>query len=254
MISKPWIMGITLGSVTSLSLAGSMGEQLPRFNGFWGGVGGSYTYSTLNGKTNITQIDTAPSSATYILSNNILNHMAPMIDAGYFFSPIADWYVGPKFLYQYIGQEQFDQTWTGTYQDGSYQSAGLRTKSIQNFSLLLNFGYQMNEWLPYLAVGPGWAEVSVNLNGSVLPATSLIFTPVNISHKKTIIGGAAQVGFEYQLPKRFMVDISYNFLATPTTAVSTLVFPASNTRYANFNQSVNVVEQGINITLNKYFG
>lgn len=246
-------MLILLMVASSLATAGTMGENTTTFAGPWGGVGGSYTYSTLNGQTNIIQVSSAPSSAVYLLSSNILNHMAPVVDAGYYFPIGSEWVVGPKFLYKYIGQEQFDQTWSGTFQDGSYQSAGLRTKSIQNFNLLLSGGYQFNQWLLYAGAGPGWGNVRVDLNGSLLPASSVVFTPVNVSQSKTIIGGAGQVGFEYMLSKRFMVDISYNFLATPRTAVPALKFNSTGGRYSSFSQSLSVLEQGINITLNKYF-
>lgn len=74
-----------------------------------------------------------------------------------------------------------------------------------------------------------------------------------MSQSKTIIGGAGQVGFEYMLPYRFMVDISYNFLATPKTSIPNIVFQAGSNNYSKFGQDLSVVEQGINITVNKYF-
>ena len=239
--------------ISSICAAGSMGELMPSFAGAWGGVGGSYTYSTLSGRTNITQVNGAPSPSQYLLSQNLLSHMAPVVDAGYYFLVNSEWLVGPKFLYKYIGQEQFDQSWSGTYQDGSYQTAGLRTQSVQNFNLFLSGGYQFNQWLMYAGVGPGWGNVKLDLNGDVLPASSLVFTQVNISQSKTMIGGSGQLGFEYMLPKGFMVDFSYNFLATPTTSIPTIFFNATNNNYASFKQSVSVVEQGLNISLNKYF-
>lgn len=251
-MSKRWIISLFI-SASSLSMAGTMGDHVSSFAGFWGGVGGSYTYSTLNGETNILQVSSAPSSAEFLLSSSILNHMAPIVDAGYYLPINSEWVIGPKFYYKYIGQEQFDQTWSGTYQDGSYQSAGIRTKSIQDFNLLLSGGYQFNQWLLYAGTGPGWADIRVSLNGSILPASSTVFTAVNTSQSKTMIGGAGQVGFEYMLPMRFMVDISYNFLATPQTTLPALIFNSTGGNYASFSQSVSVVEQGINITLNKYF-
>ena len=249
---KQWIGGALIG-LSGVNFAGTIGKATDSFTGFWVGGGGSYTYSTVNGKTNIVQVNSAPSSAQYLLSSNILNHMAPIVNAGYYFPIQSDWFIGPKFLYKYIGQQQFDQTWSGTYQDGSYQSAGIRTKSIQNFSALLSAGLEFNQWLMYAGAGPGFANVQVELNGSYLPATSLVFTPINTKSSTTIVGGAAQVGFEYMLPKRFIVDISYNFIATPTASVPKIVFPAANGRYSSFAQNVNIVEQGINITLSKYF-
>lgn len=240
---------------SSACFAGGMGDTASDlYRGFWLGVGGSYNYSTLSGQTNITQVSSTPSSAEYILSDNLTNHMAPVANAGYYFALPDQWYVGPKFIYKYVGQEEFDQTWSSTFTDGSYQTAGLRTKFIQDFYLMASGAYAFGPWLMYAGVGPGWATVEVNLNGDLLPPNSLSFLPENISQTKTIVGGAAQVGFEYSLPNRFMIDISYSFLATPKTCIPPLNFTTTtNIGFTSFKQSVSVVEQGINITLNKYF-
>ncbi len=180
--------------------------------------------------------------------------MAPVVNAGYYFGLPDNWYVGAKFLYKYIGQEQFDQSWSTTFTDGSYQTAGLRTKFVQDFYLIFSGAYQFGQWLLYAGAGPSWATVTVNLNGDVLPPSSLTFIPENLSQSKTILGGAAQIGFEYMLPHRFMVDISYAFLATPKVAIPAINFnTTTNIGFTGFSQSVSVVEQGINITINKYF-
>ena len=180
--------------------------------------------------------------------------MSPIIDAGYYFQLPDHWYVGAKFLYKYIAQEQYDQSFSTTFTDGSYQTAGLRTKLIEDFYLLCSGGYQFGPWLVHGGVGPGWATVQDNLNGDVLPPSSLTFIPGNMSKSKTILGGAGQVGVEYMLPNRFTIDISYGFLATPTKALPDINFSTTtNVGYTRFSQNVNVVEQGINITLNKYF-
>lgn len=239
----------------SSSIAGTMGDiSKSSYQGFWVGVGGSYDYSTLSGSTNINQVSSTPSSAVYLISDNLTTHMAPVVNAGYYFGLPDDWYVGAKFIYKYIAQQQFDQSYSTTFTDGSYQTAGLRTKFIQDFYFLASGAYQFNQWLVYAGVGPSLATVRVNLNGDVLPPNSLTFIPENMSSSKSILGGAGQVGFEYMLPNRFMIDISYGFLVTPTTAIPNINFATTtNVGFTRFSQSVGVVEQGINITLNKYF-
>ncbi|MDP3705956.1 MAG: outer membrane beta-barrel protein [Legionellaceae bacterium] len=257
-----WMMNMLKLGMNSLLLmlfsgfavAGSMGDAAPDYRGFWIGAGGSYNYSTINGSTHINQVSSTPSSSQFLLSDNLSNHMAPVVNAGYYFELPNQWYLGAKFLYKYISQEQFDQSYSTTFTDGSYQTAGLRTKFIQDFYLLASGAYQFGPWLMHAGMGPAWATVQVNLNGDVLPPSSLVFIPENMSQSKTIIGGAGQVGFEYMLPNRFMVDISYAFLATPTTDVPAVNFATTTTiGFTRFSQNVNVVEQGINITLNKYF-
>ncbi len=251
-MNKQWMLFLLMGAAVN-SNAGTMGNAPSSYAGLWAGVGGSYTYSTLDGQTNISQVNSAPSSVQYILDHDILNHMAPVFDAGYYYPINSEWLIGPKFLYKYIGQQQFDQTWSGSFQDGTFQSAAIKTKSVQNFNLLLSGAYQFSNWLVYSGAGLSWADVKVELNGSILPATSTVFTQVNPTQSKTILGGAGQVGFEYMLPNRFMVDISYNFLATARTKVPNIRFNATNGGYSSFSQSLSVVEQGINITVNKYF-
>lgn len=252
-MNKKWIL-FALITTSCISQAGTMGKTTPSFAGLWAGVGGSYTYTSLEGQTNIVQVNSTPTSAEYLLGHNIVNHLAPVVDAGYYYPINSEWVVGAKFLYKYIGQEQFDQTWSGSFQDGTFQSAVLKTKSIQNFNLLVSGGYQFNQWLVYAGAGPSWANVKVSINGSILPATSTVFQQVNTGQSKTIIGGAGQVGFEYMLPQKFMLDISYNFLASSRTSVPDIRFNSTNGNYSSFNQSLSLVEQGINITVNKYFG
>jgi outer membrane protein W len=249
MLNK-WMLGFLICS-SYASYAGMM--ETINYSGFWGGVGGSYTNTTLSGQTNINQISSTLTSVEYVLSHDTINNLAPVVNVGYYYNFADSWFVGPKFLYKYIGQEQLDQTWSGAFADGSYQKGGLRTKSVQNFDLFLSAGYQFSNWLVYAGAGPGWANARLDLNGSVLPAGNLIFSPVNMSQSKTIIGGAGQVGFEYMLPYRFMVDISYNFLATPKTSIPNIVVQAGSNNYSKFGQDLSVVEQGINITVNKYF-
>ena len=234
--------------------AGAMGESSARFSGFWTGVGGSYNDSTISGKTNITQISSAPSNAEYLLNDNLTTHLAADVNVGYFYDFQNDWLAGLKFAYKYIGQEQYDASWSGTFSDGTYQTAGLRTKFMQDFFLLVDGACQFNSWLLYAGAGPSWVNVREYLNGDVLPASSFIFTPVNQSKSEYITGGVGEVGFQYMLPHRFAVDISYNFVATPSGSLPPIQFATTNSaNYTVFNQSVSIVEQGFNITLNKYW-
>ena len=247
--------GMFLIGCASLGVAGTMGDiSKNSYQGFWAGVGGSYNYSTLSGSTSINQVSSTPSSSVFLLSNNLTTHMAPVANAGYYFGLTDDWYVGAKFIYKYIAQEQFDQSYSTTFTDGSYQTAGLRTNFIEDYYFLFSGACQFNQWLVYAGIGPSLAKVRVNLNGDVLPPSSLTFIPENTSKSKNILGGAGQIGFEYMLPYRIMVDISYGFLVTPATSIPNINFyTTTNVGFTRFSQSVSVVEQGINITVNKYF-
>jgi outer membrane protein W len=248
---KRWL-SIGLWCMSTTVTAGTIGD-VTNYSGLWAGVGGGYVSTSTNGGTDITVISNTPSPAMY-LNTNVTNRLAPVVNAGFLFQLPNQWLLGPKAIYKYIGIEQFAQSWSGTSQDGTYQTAGLHTKMNHEFFLLLDAGFNFDHWLVYAGAGPAINSVSAILNGDVLPATSFAFSPVNISKNKIIWGGAGQVGFEYMLPYRFMVDISYNFMATGKTHIANITLPTtSGISYTVFSQSLQVIEQGVNITVNKYF-
>ena len=146
--------------------------------------------------------------------------------------------------------------WSGTFpQTNTYQIAGIYIKLIQDFSLLFDFGYQFGDWLIYAGAGPGGATAEFKLNGDVIPATSGTALPYNTKNTTTIWSGAGQVGVQYLLPSRFAIDLSYNFTATATSSLGGINFPSfTNSAYSSFNQRLQIIEQGFNITLTKYFG
>jgi len=248
-----WILIAGLCFSTIAAQAGTLGATSP-YSGFWVGVGGGYISTIINGDTNITMVSATPSVAEFLLGDNLATHFVPVVNAGYFYDMQNNWLLGVKGLYKYIGTKQFDQTWSGTFQNGTYQSAGLSTNLTQDFSLLLTGGYTFGDWLVYGGAGPSLIDVSEKLNGDFLPANSFVFQPVNITHNKVIWGGAAQVGFEYMLPNRFMVDLSYSFLASGKQTIPTINFITENrNNYTTFSQHLQALEQGINLTINKYF-
>jgi outer membrane protein W len=233
--------------------AGTMGDK-PNFSGVYAGAGVSYLYAKITGKTNISMPPLSPQNLVYITSNALTDHFAPVVNAGYFYDLHNNWFIGAKGVYKYIGVNQFDQSWSGTFQDGTYQSASLHTKLVQDFFLLFDGGYQFDKWLLYAGVGPAGVTTDVELNGTMLPASSTINQAVNKSSQRTILGGAAQIGAQYLLPNRFSIDLSYNFTATSSKTLSTLKFFSSTSNgYSAFKPNVQVVEQGINVTINKYF-
>ena len=243
-----------MGAMAS-SYAGTMGDA-QRYSGFYGGAGGSYIYTTVSGTTNIAQ-STAPTSiAKYNLSTALTNHIAPIVNAGYFYDLHNQWYVGAKGIYKYIGVDVLDQSWTGSYPStGTSQSASLYTTLVQDASLMLVGAYQFDNWLLYSGVGPGLGNAKLNLNGDTLPIGATTAQQASLSSLTNAWGGAGQVGIQYLLPNRFSVDLSYNFLATSPTTLPTINFISNPSyQYATFSQHVNIIEQGFNITLNKYFG
>ncbi len=248
------ILPIGLLALSSSIFAGSMGENSLNYAGSWAGVGGGYINTFTNGHTDITMISTTISPQEYLLDKNLENHFAPVANAGYRFNLPNNWLIGVKGVYKYVGVEQFDQSWAGTFQNGTYQSAGLHTKINDVTFLTLDGGYQFGSWLVYGGAGPSLTRVSEQLNGDLLPPTSFVLQPVNISQSKLFLGGAGQVGFEYMLPNRFMIDFSYNLVVSGNSKMPNLYFQSGTANnYTLFSQQIQVVEQGINITINKFF-
>ncbi len=238
-----------------ISAAGTLGDiNDADFSGFYVGAGGSYIYSDISG-TSYATMSTSPGYSQYPLVTIMTNHLAPIVDAGYYYNLNNHWLVGVKGLYKYIGSEQKALDWSGTFPvTNTYQSAGLYTKLVQDFSLLLDGGYQFGHWLLYAGVGPGGATAEFKLNGDVLAATSTYSMPVNMKTQTILWGGAAQVGVQYLLPNRFTVDLSYNFTATANTSLNTIIFPSyTNADHSSFDQKLQIIEQGFNITLTKFF-
>jgi len=236
------------------STAGTLGEaNASDFSGFYVGAGGSYIYTAVSGTT-YTSMSTSSGQSQYPLVTTLTNHMAPLLDAGYSYDLHNHWLVGVKGLYKYIGSEQLALSWSGTFPvTNTYQSAGLYTKLVENYALLVDCGYQFDNWLLYAGVGPGGATAQFKLNGDVLPATSTTSIPVNINTSSTVWGGAGQVGVQYLLPNRFTIDLSYNFTATANSSLNNIIFPSyTSSAYSSFSQRLQIVEQGFNITFTKY--
>ena len=245
---------IGVWSCLMTTYAGTLGSSPVSFAGFWVGAGGSYVSTRLNGNTTIQTQPAISAPGTYILSTGSETHFAPVANVGYFHTVIDKWLLGPRVIYKYIGNEQFDISWSGTLQNGAYQTGGVHSKLQDEWLFLADLGYSFDNWLVYGGAGAALFNVSAQLNGDVLPSGSFNFFPVNTQKSKSLWGGAGHVGFEYILPHRFTVDFSYNFAISPTQALPALLFPSGNSNYfSKFMQSLQAVEQGVNVTINKYF-
>lgn len=252
---KKYIVSLMLiGLPMANTQAGTTGPVSASFAGLWAGIGGSYVSTRLNGETTITTQPAIAAPGTFILSNGRETQFAPIGNVGYLHEIVDNWLLGIRAQYQYIGIEQFDINWSGTLQNGAYQTGGIHSKLQDEWLFLVDGGYQFDNWLVYSGIGPVLFNASAQLNGDVLPAGSFNFSPVNRQSSKQLWGGGGHVGVEYMLPRRFTVDISYSFAISQTQNVPTLFFPSVNPNYySGFIQNLQAVEQGINLTINKYF-
>lgn len=235
--------------------AGTMGDPKPTFEGFIFGVGGGYVNTNLSKWTDITMFSTFPAVTEYYREDNIKNTFSPIANASYFAELQDEWLLGIKGVYKYLGIQHPSLLWSGTYQNGTYQEAVFHTKLVQEFFLTLDAGYQiLPNWLVYLGVGPSITEAQNELRGNLLSNTSTTFQYIEKTRSKTLWGVAGQVGFEYMLPHRFMLDLSYNLVVSPKSTMPTTYFSTySPNFYSTFSQKVQVLEQGLNVTVNKYF-
>ncbi len=253
---KRRMLGCAFAGLLSPSLyAGTMGEPMPSFEGFLFGVGGGYLNTNLSKWTNVTMLSTFPSITEYYQADNIKSSFSPIANASYFSAFQDLWLWGIKGVYKYLGVQHPSLLWSGTYQNGTYQEATFHTELVQEFFLTLNAGYQIfPNWLVYLGVGPSITEAETELRGNLLPNTSISFQYSEQTKSKVLWGVAGQVGFEYMLPHRFMLDLSYNLVVSPKTTMPTTYFSTNTTSfYSAFTQRVRVLDQGLNVTVNKYF-
>lgn len=249
------IISVVLALLPSLHVfAGTMGTDSVSYAGIWGGIGGSYTSTQLNGNTTITTQPAISAPGTYIISSGSETHFAPVGEVGYLYALANDWLLGARVQYKYIGLEQFDIDWSGTLQNGAYQTGGIHSKLQDEWLFLLDMGYQFNQWMVYAGAGPVLFNASAQLNGDVLPAGSFSFFSVNEQNTKSLLGAGGHVGIEYMLPHRFMLNLSYDFAMSQSLNVPKLFFSSGDANYySGFTQNLQAVEQGINLTVNKYF-
>jgi hypothetical protein len=243
------------GLVSGMSYAGTMGKPISNFEGVFAGVGAGYVNTNLSKWTNITMRSPFSPVTEYYREDNIKETLSPIANAGYFWAWQADWLWGIKGVYKYLGIQHPTLSWSGTYQNGTYQEAVFHTKAVQEFFLTLDAAYQiLPNWLVYLGIGPSITGLETELRGNLLASTSTLFQYRELTRKKTLWGVAGQVGFDFMLPGRFMLDFSYNLVVSPKSRLPTTYF-ATNTAnyYSTFSQRVQLLEQGVNITINKYF-
>ncbi len=235
------------------ALAGSMGNTVKSFSGFWVGAGGSYLSSQLNGQTTVQTQPPISAPGTYILSNGHETHFAPVANIGYLHGFENNWLLGLRAQYKYIDMDQFDISWSGTLQNGAYETGGIHSKLQDDWLFLIDVGYSFENWFIYSGIGPSLFNVSAQLNGDTLPAGTFNFFPVNLRNSKSLWGGGGHVGLAYMFPQQLTVDLSYNFSISQAQNLSTLIFPSGAPNYfSGFLQNLQAVEQGVNITINKY--
>ncbi len=237
------------------SYAGTMGAPQANFEGLLFGVGGGYLNTNLTKWTNATMFSTFPAVTEFFRQDNIKDTLSPIANASYFADFKDDWLWGIKGVYKYLGVQHPGLFWSGTYQNGTYQEAFFQTELVQEFFLTLNAGYQLfPNWLVYLGVGPSITDAETELRGNLLSSTATTFQYVETTRSKVVWGVAGQVGFEYMLPHRFMLDLSYNLVVSPKTTMPTTYFATDTANFYNtFTQRVQLLEQGLNVTVNKYF-
>jgi hypothetical protein len=253
---KSRMLGLSLICFFSgLTQAGTMGSVISNFEGFAFGVGGGYVNTNLSKRTDITQLSIYPSVTEYYREDNIKDSLSPIANASYFGALSNEWLWGIKGVYKYLGITHPNIDWSGTYQNGSYQEGSFHTKVVQEFFLTANAGYQiLPNWLVYLGAGPSITDMQTELRGNLLGSTSTTFQYSEVTKNKVLWGVAGQVGFGLMLPNRVMLDFSYNLVVTPQANMSKTYFATDTASfYSAFSQRVQLFEQGLNITVNKYF-
>lgn len=248
------LLGLLLISSTANTYAGTMGNT-PSFDGLSFGLGAGYVNTNSKKWTDVTMQSPFPSVTEYFRGDDIKSSLSPVVNASYLHSLDRAWLVGVKGLYKYLGVQHSKIAWSGTFQNGTYQQADFHTTLVQEFFLTLEAGYQfVPHWMVYLGFGPAVTGIKNELRGNLLESTALNFQYTEKSSRKTLWGGAGQLGFEYLLPHRLAIDLSYNLIVSPTTDISPIYFRTNSINYySKFFGQMQLLEQGFNLTINKYF-
>ena len=227
----------------------------PDFTGWSAGVGVGYVNTNLSNLTTITMFSGAgAASIERYRRDSIKGTISPLVDASYFSVYNEEWLFGIKALYKYLGVQHPYLTWAGVFSNGASQEISMHTKLVQELFVTFDIGAQFDKWMTYLGVGPAVTGVQHELRADVLAATSTTFQYVEKTRKTSLWGVAGQIGFEYMLPKQFSVDFSYNLIASPRRSSPNLILSANTLGfYTIFGQRIELLEQGLNITVNKYF-
>lgn len=248
------LLGFLLISGSTSLYAGVMGNT-PGFDGASFGLGAGYVNTNSKKWTDVTMVSPFPSVTEYFRGDDIKSSLSPVVNASYLYALDHAWLVGVKGLYKYLGVQHSKIAWSGTYQNGTYQQADFHTTVVQEFFLTLEAGYQfVPNWMVYLGFGPAVTGIKHELRGNLLESTALNFQYTEKSSQKTLWGGAGQLGFEYVLPHQFAIDLSYNLIVSPTTDISPIYFRTNSINYySKFSGQMQLLEQGFNFTINKYF-
>ncbi len=247
------LSGLFILSSTQL-YAGTMGAT-SGFDGFSAGLGAGYVNTNSSKWTDVTMVSPFPVVTEYFRGDDIKSSLSPVVNASYLYALEHSWLLGLKGLYKYLGVQHSKIAWSGTFQNGTYQQADFHTNIIQEFFLTVEAAYEfVPNWMVYLGFGPAVTGVKNELRGNLLESTAFNFQYTEKSSRKTLWGGAGQLGFEYLLPHRFAIDVSYNLIVSPTTDISPIYFRTnSSSYYSKFLGQIQLLEQGLNVTINKYF-
>lgn len=215
-------------------------------NGFFVGLGGSYNsvkldqYLTASGTSEVFEEGLlvafgeagGPANPYHVTQTTF----APEVQVGYFDNlPCSDWTWGVTFLYKYLGigftQRVINAPQSGafvnteaapeeTFFTGHVIIGSAQNKINHELDLLAFMGHSFTNGQVYLGVGPvvfkeqtkvyqaiGFA----NVNGE---PTDITGTPTNFSSCKWVWGGAAQIGFTYNLSPCWFLDLSYKYALT----------------------------------------
>jgi hypothetical protein len=247
-------LGLLVGGAVLSAFAG--GPDVPPAPmvtpGFYIGAGGSW--NTIDAENNYHQIYTFTSDGTgYVKGDTIRgsdkvhylhrNRLAPMFQAGYWAPIDSEWLWGLQANYKYLNHVDTSDLVINNNRVAARGTGYGKFKLEHELLLLAYFGMQFSKGYAYLGAGPAafWVTDGFVLAGLSTAGNGTSPTVVSsrtFEKKKTLWGGAAQIGWNYYFKPTWFLSFSYTYALS-----SKKTFTLYDGKSGSFNQEFDATHE-----------
>jgi hypothetical protein len=193
-------------------------------NGFYLGLGGSFNTINETFNSTLTSSDGKAGLDNYHASRN---RLAPNAQFGYWAPICQEWLWGIKAQWKYLdyytpnvdasrGQHLSNVSFSSInfFGPNVMRDFSSETRINNAFLSLVYFGFRVGNGYAYLGVGPTLftAQNSISVNSVHTPdGVGDILISTSQDCNKTLVGGTAEIAYNYYLSRSCFVSVSYNY-------------------------------------------